>query len=166
MTTIMNQLTDSRAERNRLAAEKILPNYAPFGIHYLKDREAIAAWAKRGWDPACTVEDLPGTLRWAVGIDNCNHLRLEDGHLCASSACGRPGLFSLSERGSFLQWKPGESQPVRLLGQPAQTDMHFLQFVTQNGGHENTPVFTHLFTKFSEEFCDNWSFAQLEALRA
>ena len=156
----------SRTEKNRLAAEKILPKYAPYGIHYLQDRGAIASWAQHGWNLTCTAESLPGTLSWAVGIDNCKHLRLEDGHLCASPECGSPGLFSLSERGSFLQWKPGESQPVRLLGQPTQTDMHFLQFVTQNSSYEDTPVFMHLFTQFSEQFCDNWTFDQLEALRA
>lgn len=148
------------AEHNRLAAQAILPHFAAFGLHYLADRAAIRNWCHSHPASGFSDADLPATVNWAVGIDRCSHLRLVDNSFEAGAEVGQPGLFSLSINGSFLQWRPGSKRPARLLGQPVQTAMHFLQFLTQNSAHPDCPVFTQMFTPYSEEFCQNWSIDQ------
>jgi hypothetical protein len=165
-TTLITESILNLTETNRLAAEKILPHYAPFGIRYLKNRESIAEWTHRHWARGFEANELPTGLRWAVGIEQCHFIRA-DRHDSYEATIypASPGLFWLSEKGSFMEWRQGLERPTRILGHRVQTDMHLLQFVTQNCAHPDTPVFMHLFTKYSEEFCDNWSFEQLEALR-
>lgn len=71
MNTIHSETELSLTEQNRRAAQAVLPHYERYGIHYLSDRHAILTWARRCWKSDYAMEDLPSTLRWAVGIDAC-----------------------------------------------------------------------------------------------
>ena len=153
----MNTTELSLPEHNRLAAEKILPKFKDFGLHYLADREAILQWAQAHWRADYQDSALPKTLTWAAGIENCSHLRIKGGDFVGSWDGGTPGLFSLSENGSLLEWRPGMQRPIRIMSQPVKTTMQFLNFVTRNNNAPEAPVFVDLFEPYSEDFCNSWT---------
>lgn len=157
MNTIHSETELSLTEQNRRAAQAVLPHYEPYGIHYLSDRHEILTWARRCWKSDYTMEDLPSTLRWAVGIDACAHVRAENGGYFSGMDSGLPGLFSLSESGSFLEWHRHSKRPVRLFGQPVMAPAHFINFITRNNDDSKSPWFLNLFQPYDEDYYANWT---------
>lgn len=157
MNTMNTQNELSLTEQNRRTAQAVLPHYEEYGIHYLSDRREILTWARRCWKSDYTMEDLPSTLRWAVGIDACDHVRAEHGGYTSSMDSGLPGLFSLSDSGSFLEWRRHSKRPVRLFGQPVMAPAHFINFITRNNADSKSPWFLNLFQPYDEDYYANWT---------
>jgi hypothetical protein len=149
-----------RVANNINAAKMILPHFAPYGITFLKDREAIAEWMHKHWGQQRAAADLPKTLTWAVGITNCDHLKLDNNLFCSGDNTQTPGLFSLSSQGNCLEWTPGSNRPARRFGQPVQVDYHFCHWMTINNSSKDAPFFPCLHDAFSHDFCAGWTIAQ------
>ena len=157
MKKIVTTAQSTMVANNIKAAEMILPHYAPFGITFLKDREAIAAWISKYWGSDKTADALPKTLSWAVGIAKCMHIKVHKGDFFGGCRDGEPGLFSLSNKGNILEWMPGTDRPTRRFGQSVKTDYHFVNLMTRNNAEHEAPSFPCTHEKFNEQFCAEWT---------
>ena len=140
-------------------AQKILPHYAPYGIHLLEGSEAIEAWAQSHDWP---TEALPShRIEWAVGIDRCAHRQVTAGIGYADPSQVRPGLFSVSKNARTMEWRPGKNRPIRIGGSaPIRMPIEFIFWITANNGLPEAPASPDTFKNFSDEELDSWTIAQ------
>ena len=145
-------------------SQKLLPHYAPYGIHLLEGTAAICAWAqKHNWP----TDSFPTKrINWAVGIDHCAHRRLIYGLGQTDPSQAGPGLFSISPKALTMEWRSGKSTPVRIGGtNPMRMPIEFIFWITSNNATPDAPASPNTFKHFSDEELDNWTLAQANSWR-